>query len=212
MSKYLERQFSVAPSKADMLINCIMIPMAGIGTMFSGFIIQRFRLGCVKTLKFCIALLMCTLILSPMYLVYCDHDPLAGIEEHYEMDVASNSDQNNNATEILPFLKSTCSRHCDCVPSEYYPVSTEFYNEKFGCRTVKNGLSKCRVNQKQLIMLSVHLRLEFSGFDVCSGKQGSCMLYQNKLLADLFLTFRVIGQTIAMVSNLYIIIFLITNA
>uniref|UniRef100_A0A1I8ECX2 Solute carrier organic anion transporter family member n=2 Tax=Wuchereria bancrofti TaxID=6293 RepID=A0A1I8ECX2_WUCBA len=130
MSKYLERQFNVAPSKANMLIGCIMVPMAGIGTMFSGFIVQRFRLSCVKTLKFCIALLMCTLILSPMYLVYCDHDPLAGIEEHYEMDVASNSDQNNNATEILPSLKSNCNRHCDCVPSEYHPVCAEFYNDK----------------------------------------------------------------------------------
>ncbi|MCP9264893.1 Solute carrier organic anion transporter family member [Dirofilaria immitis] len=130
MSKYLERQFSVAPSKANMLIGCIMVPMAGIGTMFSGFIIQRFRLSCVKTLKFCIALLMCTLILSPMYLVYCDHDPLAGIEEHYEVDTVSYSNQNSNATEILPSLKSVCNRHCDCVASEYHPVCAEFYNDK----------------------------------------------------------------------------------
>ncbi|VIO89601.1 sodium-independent organic anion transporter family protein [Brugia malayi] len=287
MSKYLERQFSVAPSKANMLIGCIMVPMAGIGTMFSGFIVQRFRLSCVKTLKFCIALLMCTLILSPMYLVYCDHDPLAGIEEHYEMDVASNSDQNNNATEMLPSLKSTCNRHCDCVPSEYHPVCAEFYNEKqisfyspcfagcqqnyeplrkmyyncscvpentrFGYRTVKNGLceSKCRGLFAFLALfapfcffafavgvplISVVLRtVDYAersfalgiqwilvrvigtipapvlfgwmfdvsciryNLDVCSGKQGSCMLYQNKLLADLFLAFSVIGQTIAMV-------------
>ncbi|VBB26707.1 unnamed protein product [Acanthocheilonema viteae] len=130
MSKYLERQFNVAPSKANMLIGCIMVPMAGIGTMFSGFVVQRFRLSCVKTLKFCIALLMCTLVLSPMYLVYCDHDPLAGIEEHYEMDIASNSNQNKNATKILPSLKSICNRHCDCVPSEYHPVCAEFYNDK----------------------------------------------------------------------------------
>ncbi|VDP12890.1 unnamed protein product [Onchocerca flexuosa] len=130
MSKYLERQFSVAPSKANMLIGCIMVPMAGIGTMFSGFIIQRFRLSCVKTLKFCIVLLMCTLVLSPMYLVYCDHDPLAGIEEFYEVDIVSNSNENNNDTEILPSLKSMCNHHCDCVPSEYHPVCAEFYNDK----------------------------------------------------------------------------------
>lgn len=68
-------------------LGCIMVPMAGIGTMFSGFVIQRFRLSCVKTLKFCIALLMCSLLLSPMYLIYCDHDTLAGIESHYDIDV-----------------------------------------------------------------------------------------------------------------------------
>ncbi|VDK78373.1 unnamed protein product [Litomosoides sigmodontis] len=130
MSKYLERQFSVAPSKANMLIGCIMVPMAGIGTMFSGFVVQRFHLSCVKTLKFCIALLMCTLILSPMYLVYCDHDPLAGIEEHYEVDSTANSNQNDNDTKIFPSLKSICNHHCDCVQSEYHPVCAEFYNDK----------------------------------------------------------------------------------
>ncbi|EJD76399.1 organic anion transporter [Loa loa] len=276
MSKYLERQFSVAPSKANMLIGCIMVPMAGIGTMFSGFIVQRFRLSCVKTLKFCIALLMCTLILSPMYLVYCDHDPLAGIEEHYEVDTTSNSNQNNNASEILPTLKSICNRHCDCVSSEYHPVvlnftvtnrslsihhvSQMYYNcscvpehTKFGYRTVKNGMceSKCRglfgflalfapfcffAFAVGVPLISVVLRtVDYAersfalgiqwilvrvigtipapvlfgwmfdvsciryNLDVCSGKQGSCMLYQNKLLADLFLAFSVIGQTIAMV-------------
>uniref|UniRef100_A0A8R1TPU4 Solute carrier organic anion transporter family member n=1 Tax=Onchocerca volvulus TaxID=6282 RepID=A0A8R1TPU4_ONCVO len=286
MSKYLERQFSVAPSKANMLIGCIMVPMAGIGTMFSGFIIQRFRLSCVKTLKFCIALLMCTLILSPMYLVYCDHDPLAGIEEYYEVDIVSNSNENSNDTEIIPSLKSMCNRHCDCVPSEYHPVCAEFYNDKqisfyspcfagcqenyeplrkmyhncscvpkntrFGYKTVKNGLceSKCRGLFGFLALfapfcffafafgvplISVVLRtVDYAersfalgiqwilvrvigtipapvlfgwmfdvsciryNLDVCSGKQGSCMLYQNKLLADLFLAFSVIGQTIAM--------------
>lgn len=64
-----------------------MVPMAGVGTVFSGFIVQRFRLSCVSTLKFCIALLMCTLLLSPMYLVYCHHDPLAGVEVFYQLDL-----------------------------------------------------------------------------------------------------------------------------
>lgn len=63
-----------------------MVPMAGMGTVFSGFIVQRFRLSCVKTLKFSITLFFFSLLLSPMYLVYCDHDQLAGIETHYPVD------------------------------------------------------------------------------------------------------------------------------
>ncbi|VDN07111.1 unnamed protein product [Thelazia callipaeda] len=295
MSKYLERQFSVAPSKANMLIGCIMVPMAGIGTMFSGFIVQRFRLSCVKTLKFCIMLLMCTLVLSPMYLVYCDHDPLAGIEEYYEVDAVSNSNLNDNGSKILPSLKSACNSHCDCVPSEYHPVCAELRNDKqisfyspcfagcqekyeqlkkmyyncscipentrFGYRTVKSGLceSKCRGLFGFLALfapfcffafaigvplISVVLRtVDYAersfalgiqwilvrvigtipapvlfgwmfdvsciryNLDACSGKQGSCMLYQNKLLADLFLAFSVVGQTIAMTLLVFTLLF-----
>lgn len=98
MSKYLERQFGVAPSKANMLIGAIMVPMAGaivvpvffsfkgIGTMLSGFVVQYFRMSCLRTLKFCIALLICSTILSPMYFIYCDHDKLVGIERDYPIE------------------------------------------------------------------------------------------------------------------------------
>lgn len=63
-----------------------MVPMAGFGTMFSGLIIHRFRLSCVRTLQYCIALVLCSLLLSPMYFIYCDHDKLVGIERQYPVD------------------------------------------------------------------------------------------------------------------------------
>ncbi|VDM47791.1 unnamed protein product [Toxocara canis] len=298
MSKYLERQFSVAPSKANMLIGCIMVPMAGMGTMFSGFVVQRFRLSCVKTLKFCIALLMCSLLLSPMYLIYCDHDQLAGIETHYELDMQSGEGYVNE-TEVLPSLQSKCNEHCDCVGSEYHPMCAELENgqqisfyspcfagcqqkyeplrkmyhncscvpaaTKYGYKTLKRGYceSKCTGLFGFLIMfapfcffafavgvplISVVLRtVDYAErsfalgiqwilvrvigtipapvlfgwmFDVscirqhldpCSGQQGSCMLYQNKLLADLFLAFSVVGQTIAMVFLICTLIFFSTQ-
>uniref|UniRef100_A0A0N5ABZ2 Solute carrier organic anion transporter family member n=1 Tax=Syphacia muris TaxID=451379 RepID=A0A0N5ABZ2_9BILA len=286
MSKYLERQFSVAPSKANMLIGGIMVPMAGIGTVFSGFIVQRFRLSCVKTLKFCISLLFFSLLLSPMYLVYCDHDQLAGIETPYPVDESVEVFMINN-TEFEPMLKSTCNKRCDCVETEYHPVCAElsdgnqiaFFspcfagceekydskskrysncscvpeNTKHGYRTVKRGYceSKCKGLFGFLIMfapfcffafalgvplISVILRtvdyaersfalgiqwilVRIIGtipapvlfgwmFDVscvrrhmdpCSKQQGSCTLYQNKRLAELFLAFGVMGQLIAMI-------------
>lgn len=294
MSKYLERQFSVAPSKANMLIGCIMVPMAGIGTMFSGFVVQRFRLSCMKTLKFCIGLLLCSLLLSPMYLIYCDHDPLAGIEEHYVVDGIESEFSHLNDSEVRPTLNSKCNRHCDCLASEYHPVCAELANgkqiafyspcfagceekyeplrkeyhncscvpqDKSGLKMVKRGYceSKCTGLFGFLIMfasfcffafavgvplISVVLRtVDYAErsfalgiqwilvrvigtipapvlfgwmFDVscieqhldpCSGEKGSCMLYQNKLLADLFLAFGVIGQTIAMIFLVCTLIF-----
>ncbi|TKR73690.1 hypothetical protein L596_020973 [Steinernema carpocapsae] len=133
MSKYLERQFGVAPSKANMLIGCVMVPMAGIGTMFSGFVVQHFRLSCAKTVKFCIGLLMISLCLSPMYLIYCDHVQLAGIESHYPTEEGfgwnpSHSDFNYTEPFGSPLLKSNCNGHCDCVGNEYHPVCAELSN------------------------------------------------------------------------------------
>ncbi|KAH7719202.1 Protein F53B1.8 [Aphelenchoides avenae] len=43
--------------------------------------------------------------------------------------------------------------------------------------------------------------------DPCSGEHGSCMLYQNKLLADLFLAFSVAGQLIAIICLVAVLMF-----
>uniref|UniRef100_A0A1I7YCS9 Solute carrier organic anion transporter family member n=2 Tax=Steinernema glaseri TaxID=37863 RepID=A0A1I7YCS9_9BILA len=291
MSKYLERQFGVAPSKANMLIGCVMVPMAGIGTMFSGFVVQHFR--CAKTIKFCIALLTVSLFLSPMYLIYCDHVELAGVESHYPTEDGFGwTPSSNNYTDYVnpfgsPKLRSQCNGHCQCLASEYHPVCAELASGKqvvffspcyAGCdakyhpttkeynnctcvgkhgiseiQRVKNGFceSKCTGLFGFLVLfapfcffafavgvplISVVLRtVDYAErsfalgiqwilvrvigtipapvlfgwmFDVscikqhedpCSGEQGSCMLYQNKLLADLFMTFSVVGQLIAMI-------------
>ncbi|CAJ0583631.1 unnamed protein product, partial [Mesorhabditis spiculigera] len=279
MPKYLERQFNVAPSKANVLIGSIMVPMAGIGTMVSGFIVQHFRLSCCQTIKFSICLLALSLLLTPMYLIYCDHDPLVGVEQHYP---------GSNFTDQTPLsLYNQCNANCDCLEAEYHPVCAEFddgtqisyYSPCFaGCeqpyqtarkfytnctcvpmntkgnpRQVKKGFceSKCSglfgflgffvplsffTFAVGVPLISVVLRtvpyaersfalgiqwilVRLIGtipapvlfgwmFDIsciqaskdeCSGESGSCMLYVNKLLADLFLTFSIVGQVIAMV-------------
>ncbi|GMR30135.1 hypothetical protein PMAYCL1PPCAC_00330, partial [Pristionchus mayeri] len=293
MSKYLERQFSVAPSKANVLIGCIMVPMAGVGTMLSGFIVQHFRLSCVKTLKFSIGLLLMSLLLTPMYLIYCDHDPLVGMEKHYPGsadEAAFDLDPSH-----LPTLYSQCNAGCDCVETEYHPVCAEladgtqmsFYSPCFaGCpeqykplqkvynncscvppgtkkgfRMVKRGFceSKCTglfgflvlfaplafctfaVGVPLIVVVlrtvdyaerSFALGIQWilvrvigtipapvlfgwmfdvscthSQKDTCSGEEGSCMLYNNKRLADLFLAFSIVGQTIAMILLVCVLLF-----
>ena len=44
-------------------------------------------------------------------------------------------------------------------------------------------------------------------FDPCSGEHGSCMLYNNKSLADLFLAFTVAGQLVALVCLIGVLMF-----
>ncbi|KHN74701.1 Solute carrier organic anion transporter family member 4C1 [Toxocara canis] len=209
MSKYLERQFSVAPSKANMLIGCIMVPMAGMGTMFSGFVVQRFRLSCVKTLKFCIALLMCSLLLSPMYLIYCDHDQLAGIETHYELD--------NLRSSLVFFLPQNQPKYNGVRKLRIRCEADKWRTVDYAERSFALGIQWILVRVIGTIPAPVLFGWMFDvscirqHLDPCSGQQGSCMLYQNKLLADLFLAFSVVGQTIAMVFLICTLIFFSTQ-
>ncbi|KAI3421311.1 hypothetical protein GPALN_014930 [Globodera pallida] len=283
MSKYLERQFGVAPSKATLFMGAVMVPMAGFGTMFSGLIIHRFRLSCVRTLQYCIALVLCSLLLSPMYFIYCDHDQLVGIERHYPVDDAPGMD----ATGAFAYhLDARCNAHCRCLPTEYHPKAyyspcyagcptpyaaqhKEYLNcscvpdeMKGGTRRVKRGFceSKCRglfafmvffapfcffTFAVGIALITVVLRtvdydersfalgiqwilvriigtipapvvfgwlFDFScirqHLDPCSGEpHGSCMLYHNKSLADLFLAFTVAGQLIALVCLIGVLMF-----
>jgi organic anion transporter 4A len=292
MSKYLERQFGVAPSKANMLIGAIMVPMAGIGTMFSGLVIQKFRLSCARTIKFCILLLIASLLFTPMYFIYCDHDELVGIETNYFGEPAPY----NNATETHSYsLDAKCNQNCACSSTEYRPVCAEFLDgsqvafyspcyagcpdpyspltkeykncscvpltTKGGPQRVKKGYceSKCKGLFGFLIafapfcfftfsvgvpLISVVLRtvdyaersfalgiqwilVRIIGtipapvvfgwlfdvscirqhLDVCSGTSGSCMLYYNKLLSDLFFAFSLAGQVVAIICLMLVLFF-----
>lgn len=125
MSTYLERQFGVAPSKATLFMGAVMVPMAGFGTMISGMIIHRFRLSCVRTLQYCIALVLCALLLSPMYFIYCDHDQLVGIERHYPVDDSSSNHYDPLTDTYVYKLNTRCNSNCQCSMLEYHPVCAE---------------------------------------------------------------------------------------
>uniref|UniRef100_A0AC34RHL5 Solute carrier organic anion transporter family member n=1 Tax=Panagrolaimus sp. JU765 TaxID=591449 RepID=A0AC34RHL5_9BILA len=297
MSKYLERQFGVAPSKANMLIGGIMVPMAGIGTVMSGYVIQRFRLSCARTIKFCILLLVASLFFTPMYFIYCDHDKMVGIETDYPSDEPFYK----NMTSVGQWefsLDASCNNQCVCSNSEYRPVCAEFTdgsqlnffspcyagcsekwnplskeylncscvppNTKGGIRRVKKGYceSKCKGLFGFLVAFAPFCFFTFAVgvpliivvlrtvdyaerafalgiqwilvriigtipapvifgwlFDVscirqhtdsCSGERGSCMLYNNKLLSDLFFAFSVAGQLVAILC-LVLVLILFTN-
>lgn len=60
----------------------------------------------------------------------------------------------------------------------------------------------------QVCHLNLHFYSIFSLFIIsCLGEHGSCMLYQNKLLADLFLAFSVAGQLVAIVCLICVLMF-----
>ena len=102
-----------------------MVPMAGIGCICSGVIIQKFSLNCVKTLKLAIGLLLISLILTPMYLIYCPHDPLVGVDSSYPDQEGQIWIGNDSYTEEFS-LAAGCNSQCICSEAEYRPVCAEF--------------------------------------------------------------------------------------
>uniref|UniRef100_A0A8R1DZ66 Solute carrier organic anion transporter family member n=1 Tax=Caenorhabditis japonica TaxID=281687 RepID=A0A8R1DZ66_CAEJA len=124
MSKYLERQFSVKPSKANLLIGCVMVPMAGMGCMITGGIVNHFRLNSSKMLKFAIGLIFLSLLFSPMYLIYCPHAPMVGVDSEYPDSEGVIPDYNMTYSKD-PELVSSCNNQCSCDPSEYRPMCAE---------------------------------------------------------------------------------------
>ncbi|VDO97030.1 unnamed protein product [Soboliphyme baturini] len=282
MAKYLERQFNVRSSRANVLIGFILVPFAGLGTMTSGYIVKRLRMSCRCTLKFCIIMAVGSLLLSPMFFVYCKPALLIGVQSDYP-----------NATTNLTMeggysLIAECNDHCACSASHFQPVcgiangerSVYFSSCFAGCDgkydRIKKSYSncscsddgevaagwcqsKCSALSAFLILfapicyftfsigvpaLSVVLRIvNYSErsfalgmqwiaircfgndlgtipapmlfgmlFEVscvirrpperyCGGNsssEGSCYVYDNKLLADLFLTFAILGQLITL--------------
>ncbi|PAV55622.1 hypothetical protein WR25_09946 [Diploscapter pachys] len=303
MSKYLERQFSVAPSKANVLIGCIMVPMAGLGCMLSGYIVQYFRLNCVKMLRLAISLLFASLLLTPMYRIYCPHDRLIGVDSLYPDNHGHIPNGNETFDYDVIELRDTCNSHCECDETQYRPVCAElsdgrqftYYSPCYaGCEQpyasttkvythchcvpmntlhrphrVTKGVceSKCRGLLGFLILfaplsfctfavavpiVSVILRtVDYNErsfalgiqwilvrvigtipapvlfgwmFDVscikyqsesncnnpanpATADSGNCLLYSNRLLADLFMTFSIIGQAVSMVILICVLIF-----
>ncbi|KRY89697.1 Solute carrier organic anion transporter family member 4A1 [Trichinella pseudospiralis] len=136
MAKYLERQFNVGSSKANLIIGCIMVPFAGAGTLFSGYVVKQFRLTRDKTLKYCILMELSGLILSPMFFVYCEPTKFMNIQASYP--TLFNNRQARCAVALSTDsvlmdvgFGQACNDHCSCSVTEYHPV----------CGRVQNAMS-----------------------------------------------------------------------
>lgn len=66
-----------------------MVPVAGFGTLMSGYIVKRFELNVQRTMKFCISVCLFSLVLTPMFLVYCEPMQLVGVQTHYPSEPLS---------------------------------------------------------------------------------------------------------------------------
>lgn len=80
LPKFLERQFSVTASYANVLIGCISFPSAITGIVVGGILVKRLHLGPVRCSVLCLlGALSCLLLSLPLFFMGCPTHHIAGI-------------------------------------------------------------------------------------------------------------------------------------
>ncbi|XP_034851472.1 solute carrier organic anion transporter family member 2B1 isoform X1 [Mirounga leonina] len=110
LPKFLERQFSVTASYANLLIGCLSIPSAIVGIVVGGILVKRFHLGPVRCGALCLLGALFGLLLSlPLFFMGCSTHQIAGIIR-----------QPGNLPG--PDLFPACTEPCSCPLDDFNPV------------------------------------------------------------------------------------------
>ncbi|XP_070533603.1 solute carrier organic anion transporter family member 5A1-like [Ptychodera flava] len=116
--KYLESQYAVTPSTASLLTG-LLIPGAACGTVFGGFLVNKFSLKTVGTARLgFVCVLISFLCYGSLFPLRCGSQNLAGVSVDYLPRDIRDADDRVNIT-------SNCNYHCQCDPSTYQPVCGE---------------------------------------------------------------------------------------
>ncbi|NWU41090.1 SO2B1 protein, partial [Hylia prasina] len=80
MGKFLERQFSLTASLANMIIGAVNIPGAVVGIVVGGAILKRFQMSLRQCSALCVlGMLLCLLIALPLLFLGCPTQRVAGV-------------------------------------------------------------------------------------------------------------------------------------
>lgn len=110
MAKFLERQFTVTASFANLLIGGVNIPIAVVGIVTGGAIMKRLHLSLKRAaLMSTVSLFICVLLATPLLFIGCSTQKVAGLNTEY-----SNGYLDNNTPE--------CISSCSCRTEAFNPV------------------------------------------------------------------------------------------
>ncbi|XP_013000742.1 solute carrier organic anion transporter family member 2B1 isoform X2 [Cavia porcellus] len=110
LPKFLERQFSVTASFANMLIGGLTIPMAIVGIVVGGILIKRLHLGPMRCGVLCLLGLLLALVVGlPLFFLGCSAHHIAGI--NLQPDTQPRA-------ELFP----GCMAPCSCPVDGFNPV------------------------------------------------------------------------------------------
>ncbi|NXU16670.1 SO2B1 protein, partial [Pardalotus punctatus] len=80
MGKFLERQFSLTASLANMIIGAVNIPGAMVGIVVGGAILKRFQMSLRQCSAMCVlGMLLCLLLAFPLLFLGCPTQKVAGV-------------------------------------------------------------------------------------------------------------------------------------
>ncbi|XP_021399698.1 solute carrier organic anion transporter family member 2B1 isoform X3 [Lonchura striata] len=87
MGKFLERQFSLTASLANMIIGAVNIPGAMVGIVVGGAILKRFQMSLRQCSALCVlGMLLCLLMAFPLLFLGCPTQKVAGVT-HWDRSI-----------------------------------------------------------------------------------------------------------------------------
>uniref|UniRef100_A0A8C5MK09 Solute carrier organic anion transporter family member n=1 Tax=Leptobrachium leishanense TaxID=445787 RepID=A0A8C5MK09_9ANUR len=111
LAKFLERQFSITASLANLLLGSVVIPGAMFGVILGGVILKKFHLTSLQCGLMCVtSMALCGLFGVPLFFLGCSTQKFASPRT----DWPENSEDWKNVT--------TCSINCGCSDTAFNPI------------------------------------------------------------------------------------------
>ncbi|CAG2123532.1 unnamed protein product, partial [Medioppia subpectinata] len=115
LPKYLETQFSLGKSEANLFAGGIAVPGACVGIFLGGYLLKRFQMKPKGAIQFVLFFnLVCMGLYTALYFLGCDNVRMAGTTLPYSNNTRFDAFQVN--------LTAECNMGCRCSPNELEPV------------------------------------------------------------------------------------------
>ncbi|KAL1774461.1 hypothetical protein HispidOSU_021230 [Sigmodon hispidus] len=110
LAKFLERQFSITASFANLLLGGLTIPLAIVGIVVGGVLVKRLHLTPMQCTILCLlGSLLCLLLSLPLFFIGCSTHHIAGITQDL-------------GAQPGPSLFPGCAEPCSCQSDDFNPV------------------------------------------------------------------------------------------
>ncbi|XP_041513823.1 solute carrier organic anion transporter family member 2B1-like isoform X2 [Microtus oregoni] len=110
LPKFLERQFSITASFANLLLGAFIIPLAIVGIVLGGVLVKRLHLSPMQCSVLCLlGSLLCMVLSLPLFFIGCSTHQIAGITQDLGAQIE---------TSLFP----GCAKPCSCQSDDFNPV------------------------------------------------------------------------------------------
>ncbi|XP_022104541.1 solute carrier organic anion transporter family member 4A1-like [Acanthaster planci] len=105
--KFLESQFNLTSGWASIVVGLTVIPAAVFGSVIGGWVVKRFKLHFKGMIKFCLLVLLVSLLMIGAFLISCPNPNFAGVTVDYDNNWLFHDQETN--------LTSACNVDCHCA-------------------------------------------------------------------------------------------------